>query len=98
MEANQGSLQARPAVDSGDPAIGFAGSLEALGCLAAPGPLSGRRWSGPERQQLDSGQLGLAAGAWQWRLMAVDFPSCSPLSERAATVLELGFPSLVASD
>lgn len=97
LEATRGSPQAPLAADSGGPGIDFAGSSEALGCLAAPGPLSGRRWSGPERQ-LDSGQLALAAGAWHWWPMAVGFPSCSPLSETAARALELGFPSPAASD
>ena len=93
-EASLGSPQVPLAADSGDPGIDFAGSWEALGCLAAPDPLSGRRWSGPE-QQLGSGQLA-HWGVWQW--MAVGFLFCSPLSETAATALESGFPSLAVSD
>ena len=96
-EATLGSPQAQLAADSGGPGIDFAGSWEALGCLAAPGPLSGRRWSGPE-QRLDSVQLALAAEAWQWKSMAAGFLFCSPLSETAARVLESGFPSPAASD
>ena len=96
LEATQGSLRDPLAADSGGPGIDFAGSSEALGCLAAPVPLSGHRWSGPE-QQLGSGQFAhWAAGAWQW--MALGFLFCSPLSETAATALELGFPFPAVSD
>ena len=95
-EANLGSPPAPLAADNGGPEIDFAGNWEVLGCLAAPVPLSGRRWSGPE-QQLGSGQLARsAAGVWQW--MAVGFLFCSPLSETAATALELGFPFPAVSD
>ena len=96
VEVNLGSPRDPLAADSGGPAIDFAGSWEAVGCLAAPGPLSGRRWSGPE-QQLGSGQLAhWEAGAWQW--MAAGFRFCFPLSETAATALESTFPSPAVSD
>ena len=97
-EATPGSPQDPLVADNGGPRIDFVGSWEALGCSAAPDPLSGRRWSDPE-QQLDSGQFALAVGAWQWPPMAGGgFLFCSLLFERAAMALESGFPSPAAFD